>query len=383
MKTLLKKIKSFFTRKPKEQSAVDEPPTQPKVNRKQKADRFMLVSWLVTLVLVIGLLGSTLYYKSTLPPVVMTVAPATEASSGSIQPNGAEPIVSEAGSGFFQSIFRKLQLKTNIPERARDESDIYRVSRGDTMYKITEKYKITINTVLFANPQLDDNPQSLRPGMELIVPPVDGLYYTWKEGDTFETVADKFDAVIQDIIDFSGNQIDLTNLSVEAETKIFIPGGSRELRNWSADLQTTSRGTNTGTGSGNATNACGGGPVASGFGWPTDNRAISGTGYEPSHLGLDITAPQGANIYASGSGIVTMAQGGWNYGYGNVIQIDHGNGYITVYAHLSQILVSPCEAVGQGAVIGLSGDTGNSFGAHLHFEVRVGGANINPYEIVQ
>lgn len=386
MKTFLKRIKTFFTRfarKPKEQSAVDEPPTQPKVNRKQKADRFMLVSWGVTLILVISLLGSTLYYKSTLPPVVMTVAAPTEESSEIAQPNGAESIVSEAGGGLFPAILRELQLKTNIPERARDESDIYRISRGDTMYKITEKYKITINTVLFANPQLDDNPQSLRPGMELIVPPVDGLYYTWKEGDTFETVADKFDAVVQDIIDFSGNQIDLTNLSVEAETKIFIPGGSRELRNWSADLQTTSRGTNTGTGSGNATNACGGGPVASGFGWPTDNRVISGTGYEPSHLGLDITAPQGANIYASGSGIVTMAQGGWNYGYGNVIQIDHGNGYITVYAHLSQILVSPCEAVGQGAVIAFSGDSGNSFGAHLHFEVRAGGTNINPYDIVQ
>ncbi len=283
----------------------------------------------------------------------------------------------------FPAILRELQLKTNIPERARDESDIYRISRGDTMYSITEKYKITINTVLFANPQLDDNPQSLRPGMELIVPPVDGLYYTWKEGDTFETVADKFGAVAQDMIDFTGNQIDLTSLSVEAGTKIFIPGGSRELRNWAADLQTTTRGTNTGTGSGNATNSCGGGAVASGFGWPTDNRVISGTGYEPSHLGLDITAPQGANIYASGSGVVTMAQGGWNYGYGNVIQIDHGNGYVTVYAHLSQILVSPCEIVGQGAVIGLSGNSGNSFGAHLHFEVRVGGANINPYEIVQ
>ena len=80
---------------------------------------------------------------------------------------------------------------------------------------------------------------------------------------------------------------------------------------------------------------------------------------------------------------MTMAQGGWNYGYGNVVQIDHGNGYVTVYAHLSAINVSECTPVGQGTVIGAAGNTGNSFGAHLHFEVRIGGSNINPYDIVQ
>ncbi|HET7145504.1 MAG TPA: M23 family metallopeptidase, partial [Anaerolineales bacterium] len=85
----------------------------------------------------------------------------------------------------------------------------------------------------------------------------------------------------------------------------------------------------------------------------------------------------------AGSGVVTMAQGGYNYGYGNVVQIDHGNGYVTVYAHLSQINVSQCQSVGQGTLIGYSGNTGNSFGAHLHFEIRINGANINPYDIVQ
>lgn len=383
MKNFLERIKSFFTRKPKEQSAVDEPPTQPKVNRKQKADRFMLVSWGVTLVLVVGLLGSTLYYKSTLPPVVMTVAPATEESSGSIQSNGTEPIVSEAGSGFIPSIFRKLQLKTNIPERERTEPILYRISRGDSMYNLAETYKIKSETILYINEQLDDNPHSLRPGMELIIPPMDGMYYTWKEGDTFDLVAEKLFTESQGIIDFTGNNIDLTNPSVEVGTEIFVPGASRELRNWTADLQTATRGDNTGTGGGNATNACGGGPVASGFGWPADSFEISGNPYGPGHLGLDITAPEGSNVYAAGTGVVTMAQGGWNYGYGNVVQIDHGNGYISIYAHLSQIMVSPCQTVGQGALIGLSGNTGNSFGAHLHLEIRVGGANINPFEIVQ
>jgi len=215
------------------------------------------------------------------------------------------------------------------------------------------------------------------------IPPVDGLYYEWKDGDTFDTVAEKFDTNAEDIIDFPGNDIDLTDPKVEPGTKVMIPGGWRELRNWAADLPTGSRGADTGTGGSTASNVCGGGPVATGLGWPADDHTLSGNPYGPGHLGVDISAPEGANVYAAGSGVVTMAQGGWNYGYGNVVQIDHGNGDVTVYAHLSSYTVGMCEFVGQGALIGFSGNTGNSFGAHLHFEIRRGGANINPYAIVQ
>jgi murein DD-endopeptidase MepM/ murein hydrolase activator NlpD len=87
-------------------------------------------------------------------------------------------------------------------------------------------------------------------------------------------------------------------------------------------------------------------------------------------------------VYAADSGVVTMAQGGYNYGYGNVIQIDHGNGYSTLYAHLSQINVSVCQSVYAGQLIGLAGSTGNSTGAHLHFEVRENGGFINPWYVL-
>ena len=75
-----------------------------------------------------------------------------------------------------------------------------------------------------------------------------------------------------------------------------------------------------------------------------------------------------------------MAQGGYNYGYGNVVMIDHQNGYVSVYAHLSQINVTPCESVGRGTMVGLAGSTGNSTGSHLHFEIRKGGTNVNPWD---
>jgi murein DD-endopeptidase MepM/ murein hydrolase activator NlpD len=387
MKNLLEKIRSFFAflgsklkRKPKDGSAVGATPGTPR-----KADRFTIISWVATLLLVVVLLGATILYKNSLSTNITPVAIPTNLAdgSGAGQPQAAVPVVGSGESG-GPFILRKLQLKTNIPERPRYKSVIYRVSRGDAMLSIADEYKIKSESILYVNKQLEDNPHNLKPGMELTIPPVDGLYYEWKDGDTFETIAEKFDAKADDIITFPGNNIDLTDPKIDPGTLVMIPGGSRELRNWAADLQTMGRNPAGGTGTSEiGGNACGGGPVSSGFGWPADAHSLSGNGYGPGHLGIDITADTGSNVYAAGSGIVTQAQGGWNYGYGNVVQIDHGNGYVTVYAHLSQINVGVCQAVGQGAVVGYSGNTGNSFGAHLHFEIRVGGTNINPYDMVQ
>jgi murein DD-endopeptidase MepM/ murein hydrolase activator NlpD len=389
MKKFFEKIRFFLAalgkkikRKPKDVSAVHDPSTKPRAQgAKRKQDRFAAFSWIVTILIVIALLGSTILYKNSRPTTYVTVPQPTSAPGANLVQPGA-PIAGSNGGGVL-FIARKLQLKTNIPDRPRYKPTLYRVSRGDAMLSIAGEYKLTSESILFANPQMEDNPHNLKPGMELQIPPVDGLYYEWKDGDTFETVAEKFDAKADDIIAFPGNNIDLTDPKVESGATIMIPGGTRELRNWAADLQTAGRGVGTGTGGGSASNSCGGGPVASGYGWPADDHTLSGNPYGPSHLGIDISAPEGSNVYAAGAGVVTMAQGGWNYGYGNVIQIDHGNGDVTVYAHLSSINVSMCQAVGQGALIGLSGNTGNSFGAHLHFEIRRGGSNINPYDIVQ
>jgi murein DD-endopeptidase MepM/ murein hydrolase activator NlpD len=383
MKNLLEKLRSIFAElgkklklksKPKDLPAVNEPVTTPRTQQKRKVDRFAVISWVVTLLLVTALLGGAIFYKSTRPVTHVSAAQPTSPTATTSQPQVGAPVIVEGGSG-FSSITRKLQLKTNIPERERYGPTLYRVSRGDAMLSIAEKFKLKSETLLYVNAQLEDNPHNLKPGMELTVPPVDGLYYTWKDGDTFETIAEKFFTTADEIINFPGNRVDLTDPNIDAGATVMIPGGSRDLRSWEQDLVTS--------GGGSTTNACGGGPVASGFGWPANSHNISGNGYGPGHLALDIQANEGEPVYASGSGIVTMAQGGWNYGYGNVVQIDHGNGYVTVYAHLSVINVGVCTPVGQGAVVGAAGNTGNSFGAHLHFEVRVGGSNINPYNIVQ
>jgi murein DD-endopeptidase MepM/ murein hydrolase activator NlpD len=354
-------------------------PTQPNETApRPRLDRFTLVSWGVTWVIVLAALGFALW-QTLGARAATTPLPTTPPDAA--QPSVALPAQILAGG--TPAIDRSLQLKTNIPiERPSYAPIIYRVSRGDAMMAIADKFKVKSETILYVNKVLGDNPHSLQPGMELTIPPVDGLYYEWQEGDTIEDVAAKFEAEPEAILTFPGNNLDLTNPEIEPGTTIMIPGGVRKLRNWEADLVTMSRGAGTGT-SEIGGNICGGGPVDNSLGWPADAHSLSGNGYGPGHLAIDITAPEGSNVYAAGGGVVTMAQGGYNYGYGNVVQIDHGNGWVTVYAHLSVYYVGVCQTVGQGTVIGLSGNTGNSFGAHLHFEIRIGGSNVNPYDYVQ
>lgn len=123
-------------------------------------------------------------------------------------------------------------------------------------------------------------------------------------------------------------------------------------------------------------------PQATGlFIWPSPYQALSGGDFVEGHPGLDLSAPQGSPVFAADTGLVIFA--GWSgQGYGNVILIDHGNGFRTLYAHLSQVSVFCGAQVEKGSLIGLSGNTGNSTGAHLHFEVRVPGGYLNPLRVL-
>ena len=100
------------------------------------------------------------------------------------------------------------------------------------------------------------------------------------------------------------------------------------------------------------------------------------TGELKNHNGMDIASNMGTTVYAADGGQVVLAE--WYGGYGNCIMIDHGNGYKTLYGHLSAIGVSEGQSVSQGAVIGAVGSTGNSTGPHLHFEVYANGSRIDP-----
>ena len=116
--------------------------------------------------------------------------------------------------------------------------------------------------------------------------------------------------------------------------------------------------------------------------YPSPYHYINGGNpYGPSHLAIDLYAPEGTPITAADSGVVVWSSyGEWNGGYGSVVMIDHRNGFMTLYGHLSQVNVVLCQSIYAGETVGLSGNTGNSFGAHLHFEVRLGGGFVNPWD---
>jgi murein DD-endopeptidase MepM/ murein hydrolase activator NlpD len=120
------------------------------------------------------------------------------------------------------------------------------------------------------------------------------------------------------------------------------------------------------------------GVSSSGFIWPVSGPVTSPFGWRwgRMHEGIDIAAPSGAPIRAAASGVVIYA--GWMGGYGNLVVVDHGGGIATAYAHASAIAVGNGQSVAQGQVVSYVGCTGHCFGAHLHFEVRVNGAPVDP-----
>lgn len=345
-----------------------------------KHNRFSIISWFATILIVAGIVGGGSWYQGTTSAAALV--PEATAQPGENPPEVAFPVPgSEAGGGSgFKAISRAIQLKTNMPERPRYTVNKYKVARGDSIFAISENNKITPETLLWANyDSLQDDPHNLKPGVTLTIPPTDGIYYQWKDNDTLESVANEYEAEIDAILGWPGNDIDLTNPTIDPGSWVMLPGGEREFVQWLIPtIATGSSGT-----SGTSGSSCPGGAVGSGaFVWPADNRFLSGNDYWSGHLAIDISADIGASVYAADSGVVTMAQGGDNYGYGKVIQIDHGNGYSSLYAHLSVIGVGSCESVYAGQWIGASGSTGNSQGAHLHFEVRQGGGFISPWFVL-
>ncbi len=115
------------------------------------------------------------------------------------------------------------------------------------------------------------------------------------------------------------------------------------------------------------------GIMTSGFGGRSDPFSYEGA----FHTGVDLAVVKGTPVHTTADGVVTTAS--WHTGYGNLVVVDHGNGFQTYYGHLSKVLVIPGEEVRLGQVIALSGSTGRSTGPHVHYEVRLHGVPVNPH----
>ncbi|NQS92098.1 MAG: LysM peptidoglycan-binding domain-containing M23 family metallopeptidase [Chloroflexi bacterium] len=282
------------------------------------------------------------------------------------------------------AITRSAKLFTIIPERENTKPFSYLVASNDSMFGLAEIYDLDPESILWSNYNtLQDNPHSLKPGMELIIPPINGIYYQWEVGDDVDSVATKFETDPELIINWIGNDLDLLDPVIEAGDMVMIPDGKRDFQQWI--IPTISRGA-AGVSSGIYGDGACSGPFeglygGAGFIWPTAGHTLSGNDYWSGHLAIDIGLVIGEPVFASDSGVVVFA--GWaTGGYGNVVVVDHGTGYQTLYAHLSGVTSGCGQSVVQGQTIGLGGNSGNSSGAHLHFEVRLQGGFVNPWFVL-
>jgi murein DD-endopeptidase MepM/ murein hydrolase activator NlpD len=276
------------------------------------------------------------------------------------------------------AVSRSTNPHTIVPDRPRSEASQYVVQKGDSVFGIAKAFNLKPTTVLWANyDTMNDNANDLTVGATLRIPATDGIYYKWKDGDTLDGIAGEFKANVKDILTWPGNHLDLLNPVIKPGTYVMVPNGWRPTQPWLVPtMWRANAGASRGIQAGCATGT--GGAVGTGyFVWPAGNHYLSGNDYSEIHLGIDIAAGLGAPVFASDSGVVVWAApiGG---GYGNMIMIDHGNGYTTLYGHLSAALVRCGQSVAKGSVIGTGGSTGNSTGPHLHFEIRYNGGFVNP-----
>lgn len=272
---------------------------------------------------------------------------------------------------------------TTIPERPRSTVFTYTVESGDTVFGIAERFGLTPYTIYWANSEtLEDNPHRLAVGMVLNILPINGVYHTVSAGETMAGLAGEYDvetsALFNEWNDLEQGQ------PLKAGIKLVIPGGTRDFITWQLPKTVATNG-------GAAINQgrqgmCAGNyvglPGRGWFNWPTGGRRISGWTFRdarnPAHGGLDIGLRTGDPIYAADGGVIVFV--GWwgGGGYGNLIVVDHLNGWQSWYGHLSQVNVVCGQSVGAGDVIGLGGSTGWSSGPHLHFEVRLDGVPYDP-----
>ena len=274
----------------------------------------------------------------------------------------------QGGLPVNESLQRAAVPFTTVQEKPTPEVaqiQLYTIQGGDTVLGIAEKFGLNPETIQWSNPTLETNADLIRPGDEIKILPVNGVLHTVTSGDTLLSLSEKYKVTVEDIVNYAGNGLvdDQAKLSIAAQ--LVIPNGTKPYATAEAVAYTSS-------GAVPASAKIGAGT----FVWP-----VVGSIYQRfwgGHAAIDVGGWTGAPVKAADGGYVVVAAGGWNGGYGNHIIVDHGNGFVTLYAHLNSIYVKPGESVAAGAVIGGVGNTGNSTGPHLHFELRYQGVPRNP-----
>lgn len=246
---------------------------------------------------------------------------------------------------------------TQISDKPRSDDESYEVKDGDTLASISEKFGVSQESIKWANSAVTSW-KTIKVGQNLIIPPVTGVVHTVKSGETIYSISKKYSAEAQSIVDFPFNTF--TNdetFALAVGQRLVIPDGVMPKESIPLSVNLIARTPDAGTVTAIGTWIW---PAAGGITQP----------FRPWHKGIDIANKDGGPILAADSGTVVIA--GWpdNGGYGNRVVVNHGNGFLTLYAHMSRIDVVAGQRVERGNRLGMMGSTGRSTGTHLHFEIR-------------
>ena len=258
-------------------------------------------------------------------------------------------------------------LISNLPK---GEITEYRVVEGDTVSSIAQKYGVSIDTILWENNI--KSVEAIKPKQILRILPVTGVKHIVKRGETVYSIAKYYSVDAQNIIDYPFNTFSNDEIfALTAGQELIVPEGiePKETFTGTRNIAVTVVPIPGVVGEGN-------------FMWPTSGRITQR--YSWYHPAVDIANASNPPIVASATGTVVMA--GWNGGgYGNYVIIDHGNGYSTLYGHMlnNSMVVKAGDKVTQGQKLGNMGSTGRSTGTHLHFEIKLGGAKLDPLKMLK
>ncbi len=249
-------------------------------------------------------------------------------------------------------------VDTQVSDKPRDQVITYAVQKGDTLQKIADQFGISIDTIKWANNLRGD---ALSINRELKIPPVTGIVYKVREGDTIYTIAKKYRTEAQKIVNFPFNDFsDPETFALNIGQTLIVPDGVPPVVPVSPTYKFSPSIFAGGTGQ---------------LAWPTSGAVTQYPSWY--HNALDIANPAEPGIGAADNGIVILAEYS-KWGYGDHVIVDHGGGISTLYGHMQAIYVKPGDKVAKGQIIGKMGSTGRSTGTHLHFEVRKNGAVVDP-----